>query len=458
MVASGLLWHALGICPGEMVAFTGGGGKTALALRVARELMAVGRPTVFTSTASLDPVPWMTRLCLEDLGADWLEAVAAEVTAGRPVCLGSRWNPATGKVAGITPEAATALKQLTRQHMDCVILVETGDSGGCPLAAPAQDEPAIPPGTDLVVPVAGAGALGQPLTAAHAHRPEVVAALTGAQAGDRITPAVVAAVLVSDSGCTRGTPAGARVVPVLSQADLPGTDTALRETAALLLGRETPDGARVGRVVLAAPRTPAPVRAVIGDTVALVLAGGASRRFGGNKLLHCWGEASVLEVSLQAPLKAGLKEIVVVTGAYHEVLAPMLARYPVQVVPNPDWAEGMSTSIRAGLRSFAEDETPAAAIICLGDMPLLPPVVLTELARVHAQTGAPIVAPVAGGSRRNPVLFDRRLFPLLLEVRGDKGGRSVVQRYREEMVQVPFPEEDWFRDVDSPADLPEGCG
>lgn len=92
-------------------------------------------------------------------------------------------------------------------------------------------------------------------------------------------------------------------------------------------------------------------------------------------------------------------------------------------------------------------------VVCLGDMPLLPPEVVTELVRAWARTRAQVVAPVVGGVRRNPVLFDRALLPLLPPGPGDEGGRSVVQRYREGMVQVPFSDEGWFRDVDGPADL-----
>jgi molybdenum cofactor cytidylyltransferase len=440
MGETGLLWHALGICPGDVVAFTGGGGKTSLALRVVRELTEVGRPPVFTCTTRIFPVPWMLQLYVDDLGEGWLDAVAAVLAAGRPVCLGARLDAATGKVVGIAPEQVAALKQLR----GTVILVEADGSGGRPLKTPAPHEPVIPSVADIVVPVAGASVLGQPLGPALVHRVECVAAVTGAVPGSTVTPAVVAEALVSAEGCTRCAPAGARVVPVLGQADLPGAEAALRETAGLLLER-------VGRVVLAAPRAEEPVRAVIGRVAVLVLAGGASRRFGGNKLLHGWGGGTVLEASLQASLRSGLKEVVVVTGAYHDRLAPLLARYPVRVVPNPDWGEGMSTSLRAGLQSLGDE--PEAVAICLGDMPFLPPVVVVELARTHAQTHAPIVAPVAGGQRRNPVLFDRSLFPQLMQARGDEGGRSVLRAHQDELLLVPFPDEDWFRDVDTPTDL-----
>ncbi|MFO7172639.1 MAG: nucleotidyltransferase family protein [Bacillota bacterium] len=380
-MAPDLLWRALGICPGDVVVFTGDREKTALAQRVAEELAAEGRPPVWAGP---------------------------------------------GGPAGIPPAQAVAREP----REDRVVLVE--DEAG-------QGEVPAP---DLVVPV-----IGQP---APAGRP-----------GDPLQglPAL---------------PPGARVVPVVTLSGGAATGAALaaaRAAARSLLGRELPGGARVGRVVLADLRAPAPVRGVLGEAAALVLAGGAGRRFGANKLLHPWAGSTVLEASLRAPLRAGLKEVVVVTGAYHQELAPLLARYPVRVVPNPEWPEGMASSLRAGIRALVEEEAPAAGaalaggepgvgrqvpgavVVCLGDMPFLPPAVVTELVRAWARTRAPVVAPVVGGARRNPVLFDRALLPLLRQVRGDEGGRSVVQRYREAMVQVPFSEEGWFRDVDGPADL-----
>lgn len=353
-MAEDRLWRALGICPGDVVVFTGGGEEAALARRVAEELAAEGRPPVWAG------------------------------------------GPAGRLPAQVAPP---------EQRGDRVVLVvEEAGQGATPVP-------------DLVVPV-----VGQPA-------PEGCP-------GDLLQG-------------LRAFPPGARVVPVLTLAGGSGAETA-PAAARALLGRELPGGARVGRVVLADPRASTPVQGVLGEAAALVLAGGAGRRFGGNKLLYPWAGSTVLEASLRAPLRAGLKEVAVVTGAYHQELASLLARYPVRVVPNPEWPEGMASSLRAGIRAL---ETPGAVVVCLGDMPFLPPAVVTELVRAWARTRAPVVAPVVGGVRRNPVLFDRSLLPLLLQVRGDEGARSVVQRYREAMVQVPFSEEAWFRDVDGPADL-----
>ena len=182
----------------------------------------------------------------------------------------------------------------------------------------------------------------------------------------------------------------------------------------------------------------------------LVLAGGASRRFGGGKLLHRLNDRTLIEAALEAPLHAGLSEVVVVTGAYHAELAPLLERLAVRVVHNPDWPEGMSTSLRAGVALLAEAD---AVVVCLADQPDLPADVIAALVQTYRQSGAKIVAPSVAGVRKNPVLFDRSLFADLLGVQGDEGGRSVIKRHQSAVVQVPFDQAAWFRDIDIPADL-----
>lgn len=185
---------------------------------------------------------------------------------------------------------------------------------------------------------------------------------------------------------------------------------------------------------------------------AILLAGGASRRFGDGKLLAPWQGRTVLEASLAAPMGAGLDQVLVVTGAYHAQLAPLLAGYPVQIVLNPHWEEGISSSIRAGLQALAADP-PQAVLICLGDQPSLPAQVITALVDRYGQRQAPIVAPYAAGMRRNPVLFDQRFWADLTNLQGDAGGRSILQRYGDQVSLVEFDDPTWFQDVDLPEDV-----
>jgi molybdenum cofactor cytidylyltransferase len=127
----------------------------------------------------------------------------------------------------------------------------------------------------------------------------------------------------------------------------------------------------------------------------------------------------------------------------------------VTVVVNPDWAEGQSTSVRAGLDALPENV--GAVLFHLTDLPYVTPAVLEALIERHAATLVPVVWPEYEGRRGNPVLFDRVAFPELREVRGDVGGKPVLQAYARAgtVERVAVDEPGVLLDIDSPRDLPQ---
>jgi molybdenum cofactor cytidylyltransferase len=159
----------------------------------------------------------------------------------------------------------------------------------------------------------------------------------------------------------------------------------------------------------------------------VILAAGASRRLGRSKQLLLWrGKPFIFHVARTA-LDAGLAPVAVVTGAEADDVRAALAGAPVEIVHNPHWAEGQSTSVRAGLQALPPQAT--AAVFLLADQPHIPVELVRALIERHAQTHTPIVAPMVEGKRGNPVLFDRAVFPDLMSLQGDAGGRQVFSRY-----------------------------
>ena len=112
--------------------------------------------------------------------------------------------------------------------------------------APGDHEPQIPSNADVVVPIASAHVVGEPLTEELVHRPEEVAAITGREVGDEIRPADVATVLASPAGGLKGVPGGATAIPVVNKVDDEADADAARAIAGEILHR-----ANVPRVVLA---------------------------------------------------------------------------------------------------------------------------------------------------------------------------------------------------------------
>jgi molybdenum cofactor cytidylyltransferase len=183
---------------------------------------------------------------------------------------------------------------------------------------------------------------------------------------------------------------------------------------------------------------------------AVVLAAGGSARMGQTKqLLPIGGQPMVRRVT-EVVCAAGLAQVVVVVGAEAGTVGQALAGLPVDLVVNEAWAEGMSTSVRAGIRALEPEAR--AVLIVLADQPALTPRLIQALVRCYAATEAPIVVPFYQGRRGNPVLFDRSLFAELLAVEGDQGGRVLISRYADQVEQVQIEDPAVIVDVDTRRD------
>lgn len=183
------------------------------------------------------------------------------------------------------------------------------------------------------------------------------------------------------------------------------------------------------------------------STAAIILAAGSSSRMGAgrHKLLLPLNERPVLTHVIEAALASQARPIVVVLGHQAEQVRAQLGSYStdsaITHVENPDYLQGMSTSMRVGLTYLQSQMNKGftrvdSALILLGDQPLVTPRMLDTLIDTWHTTGKPIVAPLYDGKRGNPTLFAASLFPELLEVTGDEGGRSVVERHKQELATV----------------------
>jgi molybdenum cofactor cytidylyltransferase len=189
---------------------------------------------------------------------------------------------------------------------------------------------------------------------------------------------------------------------------------------------------------------------------AIVLAAGASTRMGRQKLtLPMAGGRPLVRLAVEQVLAAGLDEVVVVVGGDAQAVAAALATLPVRVVVNPRYAEGQSTSLRAGLDALRPGTD--AAVVALGDQPLPDPDVIRRLVAAFRTTGRPIAAPVYRDGRGNPVLFGAALFGELRGVTGDQGGRGVITRDAARVAEVPV-DMAMPADIDTPEDYEAARG
>jgi molybdenum cofactor cytidylyltransferase len=186
---------------------------------------------------------------------------------------------------------------------------------------------------------------------------------------------------------------------------------------------------------------------------AIVLAGGAGARFGGEKLTSSWRGGRLIDGALAAAFGAPVRSVTVVTGA-DAAVAPAALQWTaradqlhrMRIVHAADHAEGMAASLRTGIASLPADA--GGAFVLLGDMPLVPLNILGRLA--GALMGeARAVAPVFNGRRGHPVLFGAPLFPALLALKGDEGARVVLQSIGGALVTIETDDAGVVFDVDT---------
>jgi molybdenum cofactor cytidylyltransferase len=229
----------------------------------------------------------------------------------------------------------------------------------------------------------------------------------------------------------------------------------------LLAGLDVPRAAITGMGVggllmeiVTRPQPRAEPPAVAGRRIAaVVLAAGRSTRMGGpNKLLAEIRGRPLVRIVVEEALASHAKPVIVVVGHERGEVEKALGALPVQIVHNPDFAQGLGTSLKAGIAAVPADAD--GAIVCLADMPQVDAGLLNRLiVAFDPDRGALIVMPTVEGRRGNPVLWSRRFFPDLMAIEGDVGARHFIGRYSEAVVEVPLEGKAALVDVDTPEAL-----
>ncbi len=186
---------------------------------------------------------------------------------------------------------------------------------------------------------------------------------------------------------------------------------------------------------------------------AIILAAGRSTRMGGpNKLLAELGGKALVRIVAEQALASKARDVIVVTGHQAEQVEKALHGLNVKFVRNPDFAEGLASSVKAGVAAVADDAD--GAVICLGDMPLISANLIDRLIEAFApDRGNLIVIPVSDNRRGNPVLWSRRFFNELMTLDGDIGARHLIARHSEAVAEVPVEGFGAFLDIDTPQAL-----
>lgn len=189
---------------------------------------------------------------------------------------------------------------------------------------------------------------------------------------------------------------------------------------------------------------------MIEAAVIVLLAAGEGRRFGSVKQLADIDGQPMVRRSAQRAADSGAP-VIVVTGAAAERVENALTGLSVHVVRNTAWAEGMGSSLAAGIRELCRHFPHATgALLCLADQPMIEPALFEALFARHHIAGDRILAGEHAGVTGPPVLFPRDCFEALLSWSGDNGARALLERESARVERLPNQA---GIDVDTPNDL-----
>ncbi len=182
---------------------------------------------------------------------------------------------------------------------------------------------------------------------------------------------------------------------------------------------------------------------------AIVLAAGQSRRMGNaNKLLMKFNDRPMIEHVVKTLNESCLDKIIVVTGFEAEQIKNALNGYDSSFVDNPDYEQGLSTSLIAGLRSV--DEMTDAVIICLADMPMVTSEGIKQLIKeFDPDASKEICVPIYQGKRGNPILWSRRFIKEMMQLEGDVGAKHLLFKYDDTVHEVPMQDSGVLLDFDT---------
>lgn len=432
------LSKALRLPKSPIVALVGAGGKTTTLFSLAKELT----PSIVTTTTHIGE--WQVNQC----GVH----IVVKTGAKLPIIPGDDVTLVTGekendRFLGVDAGQLGELKRLTVGR-GISLLIEADGARQKPLKAPANHEPVIPDFVNTVIVTAGLEGLNNPLEEKFVHRPELFSQISGLEIGKTVTIDALGKVLTHPAGGLKNIPVNARKIALLNQADTPE----LQSHGKLLAEKILPVYDAVVIASLEPTREHIPderlILAVYEQTAGIILAAGGSTRFGQPKQLLDFHGKPFIRVIAEKAISAGLDPVIVITGAKGIDVKQAVDGLQVQVVHNPEWELGQSTSIRAGISSLPTK--CGGAIFLLSDQPQVTAEVIRSLVEIHFRDLPAVLAPYINDRRANPVLFDRETFTDLLYLRADRGGRAIFSKFSPTYME--WADGFLLMDVDTPED------
>ncbi|MBU0651984.1 MAG: molybdenum cofactor cytidylyltransferase [Proteobacteria bacterium] len=183
---------------------------------------------------------------------------------------------------------------------------------------------------------------------------------------------------------------------------------------------------------------------------AIVLAAGESKRMGRPKQMLAWQGKTLLRQVLENLIRSDAGEIILVLGHEAEAISKSLTESQIKIVINPDYKQGMASSLRHGL--LAMDPESEAFLVLLADQPDIGPEIMNRMIREFKQANPRrgIVRPVYRGLRGHPVLIGVRYLQEALQLQGDVGARQILANHPEDILEIEVNQDGILKDIDTP--------
>ena len=412
-----------------MISIVGAGGKTSLMKRLRDELVGLGLKVVVTTSTHILYEPDEPF----DTGED-IEKVKRIIDEHGYIVIGKKNEPsATGavKLSSSGPEALCALKDICD-----VMLIEADGARMMSIKVPAEHEPVIYPWTDLVISVVSAGAIGKRIEDV-AYRPEEFAAFLGKKTSDELATEDLALIATSEKALRKD----------LEDKDyrffLNATDDAKEHMTEIISLIKSLNEAHGIKACCGSLQN-------IDNMGAVILAAGLGKRFGGNKLLS--------EIDGKVMYKHVLEEMAGIFGydgicfvTSHAEIAEAVRKTGAQVVINPHPEDGISSSMRLGLAASMHS---GSCIFAVADQPMISRESIEKLIDGYTESDKMMASMInKEGDFANPCIFASCYYDELMEIDGDKGGKSVIKRHPDDVYKCRARSEIELADIDTGDDL-----
>jgi len=189
------------------------------------------------------------------------------------------------------------------------------------------------------------------------------------------------------------------------------------------------------------------------ETVAIViLAAGGSQRMGRSKQVLPFRGRTLLRHAVETAIASACRPIVATIGAHEDLVRPELHSLPVLIAHNPDWTQGISSSLRAAIERLAQvrEVDVQGAVFMLADQPLVTAEDINTLVKLHDRTGKDIVASAYANTYGVPMFISKRLFDEVATLSGNEGARQLIAHHRGQVATAPLSNA--ALDIDTPGD------